>query len=180
MADSPETILQKLVETALDLCRADSAGISILEPGVAAGVIRWHAIAGQLAPDNGMASDPPMVEALASPFHIEGKPAGALWAIAHTPSRRFDAEDQRFLTSLSRFAAAAYRMKADLKQTTEVLREREQRLRLALDASGAGSWVRRGVAGTGTAAAARSRRLRSGLLGAGCPHRPRRLGRSIP
>ena len=34
----------------------------------------------------------------------------------------------------------------------------------------------RGVAGTRTAAAARSRRLRSGLLDAGCPHRSRRLG----
>src|SRR5262245_1785644 len=49
MADSPQKILQKLVETALDLCRADSAGISILEAGGAAGVFRWHAIAGQFA-----------------------------------------------------------------------------------------------------------------------------------
>src|SRR5262249_33567453 len=49
MAESPETILQKLVETALGLCRADSAGISVLEPGGAAGVFRWSAIAGQLA-----------------------------------------------------------------------------------------------------------------------------------
>src|SRR5215475_15806293 len=31
MADSPQPILQKLVETALELCRADSAGITILE-----------------------------------------------------------------------------------------------------------------------------------------------------
>src|SRR5215470_10325750 len=47
MADSPQTILQKLVETALDLCDADSAGISILEPGGTAGVFRWHAVAGR-------------------------------------------------------------------------------------------------------------------------------------
>ena len=53
MADSPQTILQKLVETALDVCRADSAGISILEPGRAAGVFRWHAIAGQFASNIG-------------------------------------------------------------------------------------------------------------------------------
>src|SRR5262245_49674914 len=47
MTDSPQTILQKLVETARDLCRADSAGISILEMGGSAGLFRWHAIAGQ-------------------------------------------------------------------------------------------------------------------------------------
>src|SRR5690349_8042124 len=46
-ARSPRAILQKLVETALDLCHADSAGISILEPGSEAGVFRWHAVAGQ-------------------------------------------------------------------------------------------------------------------------------------
>ena len=53
MADSPQTILQKLVETALNLCRADSAGISIFEAGGAAGVFRWHAIAGQFASNIG-------------------------------------------------------------------------------------------------------------------------------
>src|SRR5215475_2139539 len=53
MADSPQTILQKLVETALTLCRADSAGISILEPKGAAGVFRWHAIAGEFASNMG-------------------------------------------------------------------------------------------------------------------------------
>src|SRR5688572_7489601 len=31
MADSPERILQELVDTALDLCNAHSAGISLLE-----------------------------------------------------------------------------------------------------------------------------------------------------
>src|SRR5262249_35183083 len=49
LADSPQTILQKLVETARDVCRADSAGISILEPSGAADIFRWHAIAGPFA-----------------------------------------------------------------------------------------------------------------------------------
>src|SRR5262249_37506585 len=48
LVDSPQAILQKLVETALDLCRADSSGISILEPGES-GMFRWQAIAGQFA-----------------------------------------------------------------------------------------------------------------------------------
>src|SRR6516164_108874 len=53
MADSPQMILQKLVETALDLCRADSAGISVLEENDSTAVLRWPAIAGQLAPNVG-------------------------------------------------------------------------------------------------------------------------------
>jgi PAS domain S-box-containing protein len=140
---SPQMILQRLVSAALGLCRADSAGLSILEPGGAAGVFRWHAIAGQFATntgsyvlreaspsgivldrdaallfsyperhfDYGMAIDPPIVEALLVPFHTEGKPVGTLWVIAHTPSRKFDTEDQRVLTSLSRFASLSYQVK---------------------------------------------------------------------
>src|SRR4051812_13860942 len=49
MCASPGTILQQLVDAALALCRADSAGISILEPGGARELFRWHAIAGQFA-----------------------------------------------------------------------------------------------------------------------------------
>ncbi|HEY9421339.1 MAG TPA: ATP-binding protein, partial [Thermoanaerobaculia bacterium] len=50
MSSSPEGILQKLVETALDLCGADSAGISLLEEEEGREIFRWHAIAGQFAP----------------------------------------------------------------------------------------------------------------------------------
>lgn len=45
MAGSPEMILQKLVETALQLCRADRAGISLLERHNGAEVFRWEAVA---------------------------------------------------------------------------------------------------------------------------------------
>ena len=40
-------VLQKLVETALDLCRAHSAGVSILEEEDGRKVFRWRAVAGQ-------------------------------------------------------------------------------------------------------------------------------------
>lgn len=50
MAEAPQTILIKLVETALALCKAGSAGISIAEADGAAEVFRWHALAGQFAP----------------------------------------------------------------------------------------------------------------------------------
>jgi len=50
LARSPQHILQELVETALDLCRAHSAGISLLEEENGQKIFRWHALAGQYAP----------------------------------------------------------------------------------------------------------------------------------
>jgi PAS domain S-box-containing protein len=170
MAASPQAILQNLVETALDLCRADSAGITILESGGAQDTLRWKAITGLLAShvgkgmpresspsgvvldrdtlllfsypqrhfDYGMPVDMPIVEALLVPFHSEGVPVGTLWVIAHTPSRQFDAEDQRLLTSLSRFAAVAYQMKTALVMTDAGLKAKAHEVRQILDTSATG------------------------------------------
>jgi GAF domain-containing protein len=49
LVTSPGTVLQELADNALVLCRAESAGISILEPGGDRGIIRWHAAAGVFA-----------------------------------------------------------------------------------------------------------------------------------
>jgi PAS domain S-box-containing protein len=49
MATSPESILQKLAEAALVLCRAHSAGLSLLEEGDQERRFHWRAIAGQWA-----------------------------------------------------------------------------------------------------------------------------------
>jgi signal transduction histidine kinase len=49
LANAPQTILQRLVETALRLCDADSAGISIQESEKGQEIFRWHALTGQLA-----------------------------------------------------------------------------------------------------------------------------------
>ena len=49
MATSPHTILQRLVETALALCRGHSAGLSLLEDGDRKQRFHWRAIAGQWA-----------------------------------------------------------------------------------------------------------------------------------
>lgn len=46
MAESPNAILQKLADTALVLCGADSSGISLAESEGAQEVFRWHATAG--------------------------------------------------------------------------------------------------------------------------------------
>ncbi|MGH9664044.1 MAG: ATP-binding protein, partial [Bryobacteraceae bacterium] len=50
MANTPEAILQRLVETALNLCRAHSAGISLLEDSEGRKIFRWHGVAGAYAP----------------------------------------------------------------------------------------------------------------------------------
>jgi PAS domain S-box-containing protein len=170
MAELPQAILQKLVHTTLEMCRADSAGISILEFDGTSEMFRWPAIAGLFANhvgggmpcsaspcgvvldrnapllfayperhfDYGMVIDPPIVEALFVPFQTEGKPVGMLWVIAHTPSRQFDAEDQRLLTSLSRFAAVAYQIKSALVMTDAGLKAKADEVRQILDTSATG------------------------------------------
>src|SRR5919202_4810996 len=161
MATHPETIFQKLVDTALELCRADSAGVSILEPGEGPGVFRWHAVAGRFAHNLGgtmarhlspcgavldrdaallfdrparhfrelAAVEPPIVENLLVPFHAAGQPVGTVWAIAHSADRKFDAEDARLLTSLSRFASTAYQLTTSLQAATAARETLEQRVR---------------------------------------------------
>jgi two-component system CheB/CheR fusion protein len=49
LSTSPQDVLQKLVETTLELCRADSAGLSLVEEEKGRLVFRWAAIAGQFA-----------------------------------------------------------------------------------------------------------------------------------
>jgi transcriptional regulator with GAF, ATPase, and Fis domain len=50
LASSPEDLLQQLVERALELCSAQSAGISLLEEENGQKIFRWHAVAGKYAP----------------------------------------------------------------------------------------------------------------------------------
>ena len=47
-------------------------------------------------------------EGLLIPFYMNGKAVGAIWAIAHSDARKFDAEDLRLLESMGRFASTAY------------------------------------------------------------------------
>ena len=135
-----DSLLQTLSETALSLCRAHSAGVSLLDEE-GGGVFRWHGAAGVWAKFLGgsMPRDmspcgvvldrdrpllmsyperhflyegeaPPLTEVLLIPFHHEGKAVGTVWIIAHDETRRFDAEDLRLMTRLSRFAATAFHL----------------------------------------------------------------------
>jgi hypothetical protein len=49
MATAPEDILQRLADTALIICRAHSAGLSLLEDGDQRRNFHWRAIAGEFS-----------------------------------------------------------------------------------------------------------------------------------
>jgi signal transduction histidine kinase/ActR/RegA family two-component response regulator len=66
--------------------------------------------------------EPPIHESLMVPWDLDGKPAGTLWVISHSPDRDFDAEDARLLTTLARFAAAAWQQ-ALVVQAAEAARD---------------------------------------------------------
>jgi signal transduction histidine kinase len=173
LTNSPSSILQELVDTALELCRAHSAGISLLEEEAGRKIFRWHAVAGQWAPyvwgttprdysPCGTVLDynatllfskahhyysqfagvqPLLIEGLLVPFYVGGTAAGTVWVVAHDESRQFDAEDQRVLESLAKFAAAAYQVRltiADHAKTNNELQAEiadRQRAEEALRAS---------------------------------------------
>jgi GAF domain-containing protein len=149
MASNPRNMLQKLVEVAIDLCDAHTAGISLLEGDV----FRWEAVAGVFAAARGgtmprdqspcgvcidrdatqlmhladrcfpaLLAEPRFVEALLIPFHINGKPVGTVWVVSHTEDRKFDQEDERIVRELSRFASAGWQ----LLQTSEALAVRNR------------------------------------------------------
>lgn len=147
MVTSPDRILQKLAEAAMSLCRAGSAGISLLEPDglhfhwpavtgvwasqVGGGTPREYGPCGTVLDRNApqlmsqperhftyLASVAPGIEeVLLIPFYIEEKAVGTIWVIAHDTSSRFEAEDLRVMTNLGTFAAAAYQMLARAAQT---------------------------------------------------------------
>lgn len=137
MAVNPRNMLQRLVEVAVDLCRADTSGISLLEGEV----FRWEAVAGVFAgarngtmprdaspcgvvidrdalqlmelPDRcfpALLTEPRFVEALLWPFHAHGKPVGTVWIVSHRPERRFDREDARILKLLTQYASSAWQL----------------------------------------------------------------------
>ncbi len=54
-----------------------------------------------------MLVEPPIFEALLSPFYIDDTPRGTVWVVAHSPQLKFDLEDARILTRLTEFAVGA-------------------------------------------------------------------------
>jgi signal transduction histidine kinase len=68
---------------------------------------------------------PLVEEALLVPFYLEGKAVGTIWAVAHDPRRKFDAEDERIMTSMGKFASSAYKILVSLDALNFAMGERE-------------------------------------------------------
>jgi PAS domain S-box-containing protein len=69
---------------------------------------------------------PPVEECLLVPFYVEGKAVGTIWAIAHDARRKFDAEDERLMSSLGKFASSAYQILASLGALQSKVSQREK------------------------------------------------------
>lgn len=163
LADSPDTILQTLADTILEITDSDSAGLSLLTkdgktPHVDGKRFYWPAIAGKWNPhigggtprDFGPCGDvldrnitmlfthwerrypylgcatPLAEEGLLVPFYVGGKAVGTIWAIMHSDRRKFDAEDDRVMASLGKFASSAYQALMHIEDLKFQVAEREK------------------------------------------------------
>jgi PAS domain S-box-containing protein len=163
LADSPNTILQTLADTILDITQCDSAGLSLLTrdgktPDVCGQRFYWPAIAGMWNPHAGggtprnfgpcgdvldqnrtllfrhferrypylMPVIPAAEECLLVPFYVGGEAVGTIWAIMHSDRRKFDAEDDRVMASLGKFASSAYQALIHIEDLKIQVSEREK------------------------------------------------------
>jgi len=55
-----------------------------------------------------MPVSPAAEECLLVPFYVDGEAVGTIWGIMHSDRRTFDAEDDRVMASLGKFASSAY------------------------------------------------------------------------
>ena len=153
LADSPDAVFQTLADTILDVTHSDSAGLSLLTQDGKR--FYWPAISGLWKPyvgggtprDFGPCGDvlnrncsllfrhlerrytyfpPPINECLLVPFYVEGKAVGTIWALAHDERRKFDAEDNRLMGSLGKFASSAYQALRHITDLKFQVAEREK------------------------------------------------------
>ena len=141
MSENPHAFWRRLAEAALELCRAGTAGVSLLDIEDGAEVFRAEAVAGVLgdrlagtiprpspfdtAIDRDATQlmylpgrlfpklrfDPAILEMLIIPFRVRTMPAGAVWLAAHDDTCRFDREDERIGKTLASFAAAGWHLR---------------------------------------------------------------------
>src|SRR5215469_15732640 len=69
---------------------------------------------------------PAAEECLLVPFYVAGKAVGTIWAIMHSDRRKFDAEDDRVMASLGKFASSAYQALLNLNDLTVQVAERKK------------------------------------------------------
>jgi PAS domain S-box-containing protein len=65
-------------------------------------------------------------ECLLVPFYVAGEAVGTIWAIMHSDRRKFDAEDDRIMDSLGKFASSAYQALKHIEDLTIQVAEREK------------------------------------------------------
>ncbi|MGE5324015.1 MAG: ATP-binding protein [Actinomycetota bacterium] len=69
---------------------------------------------------------PAAEECLLVPFYVEGQAVGTIWGIMHTNRRKFDAEDDRVMASLGKFASSAYQAWMHIEDLRIQVSEREK------------------------------------------------------
>jgi PAS domain S-box-containing protein len=69
---------------------------------------------------------PAAEECLLVPFYVAGEAVGTIWAIMHSDRRRFDAEDDRVMASLGKFASSAYQALIHIEDLKIQVSEREK------------------------------------------------------
>jgi signal transduction histidine kinase len=69
---------------------------------------------------------PLVEECLLVPFYVAGKAVGTIWAIMHSDRREFDAEDDRVMGSLGKFASSAYQALVSIDELRFQIGEREK------------------------------------------------------
>src|SRR5215813_4243943 len=69
---------------------------------------------------------PAAEECLLVPFYVAGKAVGTIWAIMHNDRRKFDAEDDRVMASLGKFASSAYQALMHIEDLKFQVSEREK------------------------------------------------------
>ncbi|MDB5108258.1 MAG: Autoinducer 2 sensor kinase/phosphatase LuxQ [Candidatus Binatus sp.] len=153
LAENPRNMLQRLTEVAVELCGADTAGVSILEGDT----FRWEALAGVFGSRRNdrmptdaspcgvclernstqlmyladrrfpaLLADPRFVEALLVPFHEHGVPIGTVWIVAHNYERKFDREDERIIRSLAQFASAGWQLWRSYQSEAESSKKKDE------------------------------------------------------
>ena len=70
--------------------------------------------------------NPAAAECLLVPFYVAGEAVGTIWAIMHSDRRRFDAEDDRVMASLGKFASTAYQAWMHIEDLKIQVAEREK------------------------------------------------------
>src|SRR5499425_2803068 len=69
---------------------------------------------------------PAAEECLLVPFYVAGEAVGTIWGIMHNNRRKFDAEDDRVMASLGKFASSAYQAWMHIEELKVEVAEREK------------------------------------------------------